>query len=304
MKKFLSIILVIVIMMSSTIVVSNAAVGDNVYSEVENNNSISSANLIYNDYTVHGKCTPYDLDYYAFTLYSTAEVRILCVSERRSIAIGIVNKYDEVIAASTDLGRTDGGNYGDALITTLPAGEYAFFILDMEDSRYTYSYTMYFTNNGATQHTHSYYTAKIVNPTCTERGYTIYECSCGDSYEGAYVNPNGHAFGEWFVSKEPTVESVGEESRICNNCNEYEVREIPKVEAPTEKPEDDLTEKTSGDVNNDGIVSAIDARIVLQVVAEIKSIDSISMEVADLNGDGKITAIDARIILQIVAGLK
>ena len=56
-----------------------------------------------------------------------------------------------------------------------------------------------------------------------------------------------------------------------------------------------------GDINNDGKVSAIDARNVLQYVAGIKTFDSRQLKCADVNNDGKITAYDARMILQIAA---
>ena len=40
-------------------------------------------------------------------------------------------------------------------------------------------------------HTHSY-AEKIVEPTCFEKGYTIYTCSCGDSYKDDWTNTYEH----------------------------------------------------------------------------------------------------------------
>lgn len=41
-------------------------------------------------------------------------------------------------------------------------------------------------------HLHAY-TAKVIEPTCQEGGYTIYTCSiCGSSYEGDYTEPVDH----------------------------------------------------------------------------------------------------------------
>jgi flagellar biosynthesis chaperone FliJ len=37
-------------------------------------------------------------------------------------------------------------------------------------------------------HTHLY-TKRIINPTCTQHGYSIYTCSCGDTYSTDYVEP-------------------------------------------------------------------------------------------------------------------
>lgn len=66
-----------------------------------------------------------------------------------------------------------------------------------------------------------------------------------------------------------------------------------------------FTEKTVelGDVNCDGEVTAIDARLVLQYVAGLVDEYAINLFYADLNEDGEISAIDARFILQKVAGL-
>lgn len=56
-----------------------------------------------------------------------------------------------------------------------------------------------------------------------------------------------------------------------------------------------------GDVNFDGQVTAVDARLCLQAVAS--SLNTLSIGAADVNNDGKITAVDARIMLQDVAGM-
>lgn len=40
-------------------------------------------------------------------------------------------------------------------------------------------------------HTHKY-TASTVAPTCTEQGYTLHTCSCGDSYKDKYIAALGH----------------------------------------------------------------------------------------------------------------
>ncbi len=58
-----------------------------------------------------------------------------------------------------------------------------------------------------------------------------------------------------------------------------------------------------GDVNCDGEITAVDARIVLQYVAGLIDEYELNMFYSDLNDDGEITAVDARLILQKVAGL-
>lgn len=44
-------------------------------------------------------------------------------------------------------------------------------------------------------HVHSYSTT-VVDPTCTESGYTLYECECGDSYQGDETAALGHDYAE------------------------------------------------------------------------------------------------------------
>lgn len=56
-----------------------------------------------------------------------------------------------------------------------------------------------------------------------------------------------------------------------------------------------------GDANGDGKLSALDARMILQHVAGVKTIEDTSN--LDVSKDGKISAVDARVILQVVAGI-
>lgn len=59
----------------------------------------------------------------------------------------------------------------------------------------------------------------------------------------------------------------------------------------------------AGDVNCDGAVTAVDARLVLQYVAGLIDEYEFNTFYSDLNEDGAVTAVDARLILQKVAGL-
>ncbi len=59
----------------------------------------------------------------------------------------------------------------------------------------------------------------------------------------------------------------------------------------------------AGDVNCDGEVTAVDARVILQYVAGLIDEYDFYAFYADVNNDGEITALDARVILQQVAGL-
>ena len=56
------------------------------------------------------------------------------------------------------------------------------------------SYTCTRCGDTYTEHTHSYTTATVTEPTCTEDGYTLHECACGYSYRDNVVSKLGHRY--------------------------------------------------------------------------------------------------------------
>lgn len=64
------------------------------------------------------------------------------------------------------------------------------------------------------------------------------------------------------------------------------------------------TSFVKGDVNNDGKVTATDARTILRVSSKLEVLSGQAAKNADVNGDGKITAQDAREALNKSAELK
>ncbi len=57
------------------------------------------------------------------------------------------------------------------------------------------------------------YTENIIFPTCTEDGYTLYICSCGNKYKRNIIPTAGHIPGEWVNTDENT------KVRCCSVCN-------------------------------------------------------------------------------------
>ena len=78
-------------------------------------------------------------------------------------------------------------------------------------------------------HSHNY-TENVVNPTCTEQGYTEFVCECGEAYKDLYVEALGHSYGEWKVVKEATETKEGLKERDCSACNEKETEVIPMLD--------------------------------------------------------------------------
>ncbi|MCH5192195.1 MAG: hypothetical protein J1F23_08540 [Oscillospiraceae bacterium] len=75
------------------------------------------------------------------------------------------------------------------------------------------------------------YTKKVTSPTCTNKGYTTYTCSCGRSYTDDFTKAKGHSFGKWQTVKAPTTTSEGTEKRTCSVCGVSETKAIPKLTA-------------------------------------------------------------------------
>ena len=75
---------------------------------------------------------------------------------------------------------------------------------------------------------HDFVKTKTVNPTCTEKGYSVYTCSrCSNSYNDDYVDSPGHKFGKW-TTVEATVTKEGSNTRSCSVCGEKETTVLPK----------------------------------------------------------------------------
>ena len=59
----------------------------------------------------------------------------------------------------------------------------------------------------------------VVDPTCTEDGYTVHSCDCGDTYTDSVVPALGHDWSEWTAYEDPDSEI-----RTCARCGQTEVR--------------------------------------------------------------------------------
>ena len=71
---------------------------------------------------------------------------------------------------------------------------------------------------GKSEHTHSY-TSSVVNPTCTEKGYTKHTCACGHSYTDAYVDAIGHSIVRVPAKPANCKEAGYTAHEKCENCS-------------------------------------------------------------------------------------
>ena len=131
------------------------------------------------------------------------------------------------------------------------------------------------------KHTHDY-SNTLVNPTCTEQGYTLYSCDCGYSYRDDDIKANGHT--EVIVQGvEPTLTSTGlTDGKYCSVCQKVLVKQetIPMLElTPADETTFELTNKLSE------TYGYYNSR--LQAYTKCK-IDSVDCEIVNSSG-GKVT---------------
>ena len=95
---------------------------------------------------------------------------------------------------------------------------------DGKDARLLYEVNFFDTKEVDKPHTHEY-TKAVTAPTCTEKGYTTYTCTCGHSYVDDYTNALGHT--EVVDAKvEPTCTESGlTEGKHCSVCNTVLVKQ-------------------------------------------------------------------------------
>lgn len=113
-------------------------------------------------------------------------------------------------------------------------------------------------------------------------------------YEGDY--------GMWQYTDQGSVSGIDANYTDLNLCyinypkliSDYGYNKIP----------DENTKTIPGDINNDGIVTASDARQALRTAAKLQTLTEKETEIADMDSDGRITASDARKILRISAKLE
>ncbi len=72
-------------------------------------------------------------------------------------------------------------------------------------------------NDGGSEEASCTFTDEVVDPTCTEKGYTKHTCSdCGYSYNDTEVDALDHAWGEW-THVEGTEGADAQHTRVCAN---------------------------------------------------------------------------------------
>lgn len=137
---------------------------------------------------------------------------------------------------------------------------------------------------------HDFQFHSIVEPTCTESGYTLYYCEECERYrEEEPVDPVGHTMGEWSISSVATPDSDGELVCSCISCGEKKFKSYPY--------------HTPGDTDLDGKLTVYDSVLMLQYMADLVEYNELAMSAGDLNLNLEIDAEDHVLLLQRLCGI-
>ena len=102
------------------------------------------------------------------------------------------------------------------------------------------------------------------------------------------------------VTDEETTIPEGEETTVP----ESEETTVPESEETTKGPEDQYVDiGIVGDINKDGKVNSMDARLALRFSARLQQFSDEELVLADADGDKIVRSRDARLILRVAAKL-
>ena len=74
---------------------------------------------------------------------------------------------------------------------------------------------------------HAWDDGVVIDPTCTERGYTLHTCAlCDRTMKENYTAALGHALGDWEIELPATAEAEGLKVKRCTLCGETLVTEV------------------------------------------------------------------------------
>ena len=116
----------------------------------------------------------------------------------------------------------------------------------------------------------------------------------------SHIETAAHNWDKGKVTKQPAPGINGEKKYTCKDCSAVKTEPIEALPTETKNPTQYFT---LGDVDMDGKIKAVDARLALRAAARLEALPENSQKLADMDADGKVKAGDARVILRIAARL-
>lgn len=124
-----------------------------------------------------------------------------------------------------------------------------------------------------TEHNHTFTELYTARPTCTEKGYTVFSCDCGESFEGGQKDPFGHNFSNDIICyKKATCLEKGEAGRYCQRC--YAKTDVIYYDKTSHTPTDitvKATDKRNGEIRKEcSVCRKLYSRKVINKIASVK----------------------------------
>ena len=170
------------------------------------------------------------------------------------------------------------------------------------------------------------YESKIIPPTCTENGYTTYNCKCGDNFIDNYTKFDGHAYSNGcdvtcnncdfvrtdinhdntinVVEVKATCTRKGSTAGVyCNDCQKYISGHKEIAINPSNHVNTKTVPATPATFDKVGYTEGVFCNDCQKYISGHKEIP-VLMNIGDVDGNGKIDATDARLALRAAVGLE
>ena len=144
---------------------------------------------------------------------------------------------------------------------------------------------------------HAFRDGVVIDPTCTDKGYTAYECEkCGIIKKDTFTEANGHTEGEWTTVTEPSEIAAGERVLTCTVCGEIiKSQLIPMIGAPVVRVEAEKTSVALGELVK--FTLTIEDGVLVDKLVLSFDFDSLVFDLSDIKW-----LIDAEIIVDSASG--
>lgn len=107
-------------------------------------------------------------------------------------------------------------------------------------------------SSSTASHLHAFLITRIA-PTCTEDGYTLYKCNCGETKMDSYISKKGHSWSDWKTVTVATVLSAGAKERTCTVCSVKEMEALEMLSPDYSAMQKELSELVNSERVKNGL---------------------------------------------------
>ena len=179
--------------------------------------------------------------YASYTGYASFGLKFGTSSANGTFTVSLTSSVVRVVVVAAGWGTGDNLKVGSAAAQTPgvvytgsnPLKTLTYDITESSSVQFTFAkrgfiQSIDFYEESQSSCTHNWVAGTVHAPTCTEAGYTEYECSeCGETKQDDVTAALGHDYGAWTEVTPASCLTAGEERRVCSHDSSHvEVREI------------------------------------------------------------------------------